>query len=259
MKIWPNILRVALWSLVLLLVLSFGPILVELVKVPLLELVKVPLLIVFGWVPFLGRTLPRMEWNGSGIGLVAICMSILFLGSHWFLAGWMKHASQGRRDWKWKWTFVIVSALWLLFGISMGITGAAHQAAWLLTSKEPWVVSKRSRRVAEMIQMRNAALALRIKADDVGWVRDQSLQSIQACGRSSPVAKEKGLLLERLCIRPVENPEGGLAAILVYPRDPTSFSTVGMQVITPNSVEHEPASKLNSLLSKYSQSEKTAQ
>jgi prepilin-type processing-associated H-X9-DG protein len=101
------------------------------------------LLLLFGWVAFLGRVLPRVavDWPSVTVGLAAL---ILFtLGVHQLGRMWQRHrtADVGRhgKGWRLRWSAAIVVAVFLMFVAGIAIIGMTHQVGWLLTAKEPLV------------------------------------------------------------------------------------------------------------------------
>jgi hypothetical protein len=102
----------------------------------------------FGWIWYLARTLPEVKLTSDGVVTAGICLVLVGVGSHFFLA-WLYRESRNparagmpRTDrWKWRWTFDLVVVTVLMFVAGMSVTGVAHQLGWLMSSKDPWVVS----------------------------------------------------------------------------------------------------------------------
>ena len=95
-------------------------------------------ILLFGWVMFLQRTLPNVNVNWTGVGMVLLC-SVVILGIlHWFCK-WLYRPGNpaASRSWSWRWTFALFASLWLTFGIVMGASGALRHIRWLANSDEP--------------------------------------------------------------------------------------------------------------------------
>jgi prepilin-type processing-associated H-X9-DG protein len=91
------------------------------------------------------------------------------VGSHFFIA-WLYRETRSRAGikelqvarWKWRWTIGLAAMVVLTFVAGIATVGVTHQLGWLLTSKEPWVVSESGaiRRAISTNNLRQIGLAL---------------------------------------------------------------------------------------------------
>lgn len=95
--------------------------------------------LLFGWIPFLLHTLPRMkvDWPSVGVGCVAL---VLFTGGV-HVAGclWRRRTPDGP-SWRFRWSLAAVAGIFLLFAAGISIVGIVHQAGWMINSREPYFV-----------------------------------------------------------------------------------------------------------------------
>jgi hypothetical protein len=106
----------------------------------------------FGWLVFLLRVVPAIQWNPMAIATAAVCMAFLLVGMHRFFV-WLSRSWQGGKadtvPWRKSWTISLVMLLMLAFIAGTAVVGATHQIAWLSMSTEPWV--KKERRFSDSL------------------------------------------------------------------------------------------------------------
>lgn len=143
--------RIGCGCVVLLLMVLFAPFL-------LVNLFRMGGPLLFGWIPFLGRTLPEISLNWDLIGMAGLCFVILFLAVH-YLVTWGISARPSEPAVKPQWrrgqTFAVLCAIGVMFLAGMAMGGIAHQIGWLLNSDQPMVEAKQRyyRNIAEMKQL----------------------------------------------------------------------------------------------------------
>ncbi|MDH3975052.1 MAG: type II secretion system protein GspG [Deltaproteobacteria bacterium] len=101
-------------------------------------LLEIPFFLAFGWIYYLYRVFPNIEFNIvpilEGIGAAII----LTIAAHYFLAWLYKNYGrgdvelEGERLWSLRWTLMGVGLFILMFSTSISITGLVHQTGWLL-------------------------------------------------------------------------------------------------------------------------------
>jgi prepilin-type processing-associated H-X9-DG protein len=104
--------------------------------------------LVLGWAWYLSRTLPHVQVASAGVATAAVCVVLFFIGSHIFLS-WLYRELQSSAGgkaaldsrWRWRWTGGLTALFVLMFVAGMSVVGVTHQLGWLVSSKEPWVVS----------------------------------------------------------------------------------------------------------------------
>lgn len=108
-----------------------------------------------GWIAFLERSFHRLTWNWSGVATAAVCVGLLLLGGHSFLA-WLINSVRSQKvedlpgfsterraiapsslaRWTWKRTAQLLAVFMLLFMSGTAFIGLVHQTAWLATAPE---------------------------------------------------------------------------------------------------------------------------
>lgn len=98
--------------------------------------------LLFGWVDFLGKVIPYINFNPAILIEGMIILIIFIFGVHQFLTWLTKnyHTSHNReinkplKPWRLKWTIAGVSIFFLTFTISISLTGLIHEIGWLTKS-----------------------------------------------------------------------------------------------------------------------------
>lgn len=91
--------------------------------------------LLFGWIPFLNRVMPRMtvDWPSVAVGVVAVLLFLI--GVHWLARSWQRAVNATRPSlppWKWRWTLMFGCVVLLLFSAGISTIGIFHQTGWLL-------------------------------------------------------------------------------------------------------------------------------
>lgn len=92
--------------------------------------------LLFGWILFLYRTLPRMTVDGPSVFAGCLAVVLFTAGVHVAGRAWRRNAADGR-PWKFRWAVAVVASIFLLFAAGISLVAIVHQCAWLLTSREP--------------------------------------------------------------------------------------------------------------------------
>src|SRR3954469_10093687 len=93
----------------------------------------------FGWLQFLGRTLPSVTVNWSSVGMVVLCSALMLLVLQRFLSWlYLAFARGAERPsvWRWRWTLALYAFFWILFVIVIGASGVMRHATWLVQFTE---------------------------------------------------------------------------------------------------------------------------
>lgn len=186
--------------------------------------------IAFGWIGFLRRVVPAVIWSPDAIGMFVVC-SLLALAGIQSFGRWLR----GGAGWRWKWTLNLYAGLWLLFLTVMGATGVAHQAAWLISSKDPWFEMRIQAAFSQAVarsEMKNLALLAMISGNDQDWRLEETQadfwKEASAIGsRPSPREKFRTLFLPGQSNR--------LAAIIILPRNHDLQQRIGLFLVPSNS------------------------
>jgi prepilin-type processing-associated H-X9-DG protein len=119
---------------------------VGLVALAIVGTLEAPIVLIFGWIPFLGRIVPRVTFHWPTVAVGCAAFGLFIGGIHWLGRSWQKHqipeSGAMAPVWKFRWSLMTVSAIILLFTAGLGVIGSVHQLVWLIGSKEPLVVQK---------------------------------------------------------------------------------------------------------------------
>jgi hypothetical protein len=109
------------------------------------ESVSIGRALLFGWVSFIGRVVPRVEVSWVGVVSGAVFLGLLIVLLHLF-ARWCAQAaadpSAPPRHWRFRWTLSIVTALVLMFIVGYSTIGLARHIGWLCSSPDPLFETK---------------------------------------------------------------------------------------------------------------------
>ncbi|HZL89120.1 MAG TPA: DUF1559 domain-containing protein [Pirellulaceae bacterium] len=105
-------------------------------------------LLVFGWIGYLLRVVPEVEWDLHGILTGLLALTVFTVGLHAFLA-WLSRAHPIKttdspdtcagKSWPFVRTVQIVLMTLCLFVAGISMVGVTHQVAWLAEYPGPWV------------------------------------------------------------------------------------------------------------------------
>ena len=91
--------------------------------------------LLFGWLYYLGRVLPRIRVSTDGLLTALVCIALLTIGLHRF-AKWLTwevaHNRGSTARWRWHWTAALLGLVVLMFAAGIAAAGIVHQAGWLL-------------------------------------------------------------------------------------------------------------------------------
>ncbi|QDT15565.1 DUF1559 family PulG-like putative transporter [Alienimonas californiensis] len=105
----------------------------------LLGVLELPGRLLFGWIPFLARTLPQVSVDPVGVATFAALLAGLAAAVHvlgrWGLPG--DNGAGAGRGWGWRSTAASCGLVVSLFAAGVAATGAGHQIGWLVNSPVP--------------------------------------------------------------------------------------------------------------------------
>jgi hypothetical protein len=100
-------------------------------------------ILLFGWIAFLGRTIPRATVNLSGVASGAVALLLLVALVHyfgrWLLRGSSAEPAAAPRQWRFRWSFSIVGAVILMFVVGYASVGLARHLGWMFSSGSMYV------------------------------------------------------------------------------------------------------------------------
>lgn len=123
--------------------------LIVLITVVVLALVPWTMLasLIIGWLTFVSRVVPQVQWRPGGIGIFFLSFVVGVLCTH-HLAGWLAREINAKRStdneirWSLRSSLALNLLVIMLFVVGIGMTGITHQVGWLATSPEPMFVAK---------------------------------------------------------------------------------------------------------------------
>lgn len=169
--------------------------------------VKAGFFLVAGWLWFLARVVPEMQFNWAAIGMFLVCSALVIGGLQWV---GRTLAEKGGWAWSQRWPWGIYLGCWILFLAAMGFTGAVHQVGWLFGSGEPWLQNSR-RKVYEFHEMKQTGVSVRIALSDTRESPDQMRDAI---------ADESRLYRDTCTVLCFPADAGPVRTVLVLPRSP---------------------------------------
>jgi hypothetical protein len=102
----------------------------------------IALYLIFGWVPYLLRVVPRLTVRWDMIASTAVYLVLLAAGTHFFLRWLYREVKRAAAPaeppppWKWRRTLGGLVVVLLMFAAGTAAVGITHQTAWLVRSPE---------------------------------------------------------------------------------------------------------------------------
>jgi prepilin-type processing-associated H-X9-DG protein len=97
---------------------------------------EVPVTLLFGWISYLWRVVPRIRTDWPAVGVGAGAAVLFTLGVHWIGRSWRK-AEPDAPAWKFRWSLTGVAMVVLAFAAGIAVVGVVHQTGWLMTAEGP--------------------------------------------------------------------------------------------------------------------------
>jgi hypothetical protein len=164
--------RTAIWTL------GIGVALVLLLAISgAIWLLEVPFFLAFGWIRYVTRVLPLVNFDWPTIGFACAVVAVFTVGLHAFFR-WLAAAvdSQSANTWKPRWTISIVAMSLLLFAAGTAFVGVVHQVTWLAQSPVPLLeggIRQAARRSQSSSQVKQMALASLDQVETQGFAGDE--------------------------------------------------------------------------------------
>jgi hypothetical protein len=205
----------------------------------------------FGWIAFLKRVLPQITVNWNVIGMAALCMGMIFWGTHYFCS-WLyvsvqkaKAADSAIRPWSWRWTGSLLVVICLPFFVGMAVIGTIHQVGWMATSTEPMYVRHFPK--WEIINdMREQSIAFQIAMSDHGTNTSISYDELRtAINEVTPRS-----IKEKVQVLTIEDDKGNPIGLFTFVRDPNLRTNLEF-LVTTESDGLLPPEKFPAMLKKY--------
>jgi hypothetical protein len=204
---------------ILLRVIFYGFLLLILVPFFVPGPLRVAVALIFGWVSFLGRTLPKVTLSWSGIGMAAVCSVVIVVAIHSFCS-WLARTRSGAA-WRWRSSVAIYGLGWGLFMMTMAVTGIIHQTAWLATSDERWLV-RREPNVYGIIQFSHA---VENALEEHDWKAEPGQTNLwNEIDLRAYYSREMSREALHTVFFP---PEGTITNVLIFHRDPKVRERIG--------------------------------
>ncbi|ATB29513.1 hypothetical protein [Melittangium boletus] len=186
-------------------------------------IITAPLLLLLGWMSFLARVVPQVQWRWEFIAEALAVACLLGVGSHLFLRGlWRRfHAETPEaRPWPVRWSVSLLTLLVLLFLATMATVGAAHHVGWLVSTREPLVVSSWFRPGGFRERLERERLC------EFALLQAREGVTMEHLSRALLRSEDTREVAERMFVASRRGP-GDALGILVFPRDPTELEEIG--------------------------------
>lgn len=95
-----------------------------------------------GWLFFLADVWHRLNVSWSGFATAVTALALFVVGFQRLAAWWCAAITPPGEPpangvWKWRWTFLLATAVVLAFVAGIAVVGVTHQVVWITTSKQP--------------------------------------------------------------------------------------------------------------------------
>jgi hypothetical protein len=123
--------------------------------------------LLFGWLKFLSRTVPRISWNWDLVGMAGLCLGVSLVLTHGFLRWLATQIANSRGKvwaWPWRWTWCGTLSMGVLFLVGMAVGGIVHQTGWIAASPEPLYETKG--RLSHAFELKQFQLELMMAIND---------------------------------------------------------------------------------------------
>jgi hypothetical protein len=176
-------------------------------------------LLIWGWLKFLSRTIPRITWNWDLVGMALLCLAALLALAHGFLK-WLI-AQIGRSCGKawflaWRFTWCGTLSVGVLFLVGMAVGGIVHQAGWIASSPES--LYERKGGIGYASELRQLHLELVMAMND----RDSDLQKtrrdLEETQRQQRHLSRRSWDTERFTCLVIVDPSRRIAGGILFPR-----------------------------------------
>ncbi len=115
---------------------------VSLVGLGVAGTIEAPFTLLFGWISFLWRVLPKVTVDEPSVGVGCAALVLFAAGVHWAGRSWQRRQidpAGPSRKWKLRWSLAMVGGVCVLFVAGICLVGIAHQGIWLFASGRPLV------------------------------------------------------------------------------------------------------------------------
>jgi hypothetical protein len=96
--------------------------------------------LLFGWIGFLWRVIPKVQVNRESAAVGAIALVLFSAGVHGMARGAARATctdGEPRRAWRLRWTAALVTLVIVAFAAGTAMIGVVHQVSWLAKSEQP--------------------------------------------------------------------------------------------------------------------------
>gem|GEM_PF-5367920 len=123
--------------------------------------------LLLGWIFYLKRVIPNIEWNSQSIFSGVVFAGLTVGGLH-YVGRALSSASS--KQWRWSWTWMIALMTCIAFAVPLAAGSIAHQAAWM--TRNPLIVSNHTHRAKSINNARQLITALSLYHTDKNKLPD---------------------------------------------------------------------------------------
>jgi len=95
--------------------------------------------LLFGWLGFLSRVLPKVSPDAATVGVAAVAVVLFTLGVQWLGRAWMRHRAPDGPPWKLRWSTAATILFFMMFISGVAMVGILHMTYWYFSDPEPVV------------------------------------------------------------------------------------------------------------------------
>ena len=221
--------------------------------------VAAPIRVIFvlasGWMSFLARTVPRIEWNWDLVLMAMLCVTLILLGGQWLL-NWLWQATRATRSnaspehWRWNWTWCGLAALAVFFLVGMAVGGIVHQVGWMASSPEPMMEAKGL--PIDSVNMRQLDMALQeaLSEPNTSIVTIRNEASRQGSDFFGHI-ENRSSLLESYQVLLIMEADGSVKGALIFPRNISRRERAGVWYVLSDNRGPKPAKELDALINRH--------
>jgi hypothetical protein len=176
-------------------------------------------LLIWGWLKFLSRTIPRITWNWDLVGMALLCLAGLLGLTHGFLRWLTAQIAMSRgKGWLWPWRFTWCGTLstGVLFLVGMAAGGIVHQAGWIASSPES--LYERKGGIGHMSELRQFHLDLIMAMNECDSDLQETRRDLEETQRRQRHLSKRSRDAERFTCLVIVDPSRRIVGAIIFHR-----------------------------------------
>jgi len=176
-------------------------------------------LLIWGWLKFLSRTIPKITWNWDLVGMALLCLAALLGLTHGFLRWLTAQIAMSRsKAWFWPWRFTWCGTLstGVLFLVGMAAGGIVHQAGWIASSPES--LYERKRGMGDMSELRQFHLDLIMAMNECNSDLQETRRELEESQSRQRLQSKRSRDMERITCLVIVDPSRRIVGAILFHR-----------------------------------------